>query len=223
MALMATAWLQRSEDRELALDPAGPVALATDAGPVEIRNGPSRALRYRASWLLVGPEERIDQDPLEPTVVLRCDTAFPCRAAAELELPAGVGASVTSAHDVTVSRYDGPLGIRTTGRGAVSVGPVTGRLRAETEEGDVSGYGLRSPEVVVETRRGVVDLGFGARPRRVEVEAGIEPVTIELPDGDYAVSVRGGSSVVIDLGRSPTADSEIVVRARGPVRIRPAT
>lgn len=214
----ATAWLQRGVAHTVALDPAGPYRFLADAGPVELTAAPTARLHYDASWFVVGPDVHADGgSPMSVT----CRTRFPCRAASRLELPsaAAVEISVTD-EPVLVDRFDGDLVAMTAGDADVSLGLVAGTVAIVTEGGDVVGSGLSAETVDVQTASGEVSLRFWARPRSVRVQSDGQPVNIELPDGDYAVSVESGSSVEIDVDQSPMADSHLFVTARGPVRIR---
>jgi hypothetical protein len=78
---------------------------------------------------------------------------------------------------------------------------------------------LAARRVEIDTATGAVEVRFAERPARLSVRSGGEPVTIELPDGDYAVSVKGASSTVIAVGLDENAESEIVVDTPGPVWI----
>ncbi len=221
--LMGTAWLQRSEPRSIELDPVGPYRWASSTGPIEVANGDAAVVAYQPSWLLFGPDTIGPADGLGDTPVgLACRTAFPCRAPSRVEVPTATRVEVESTGgDVSVLRFDGDLTVVTAGGSDVFLGPVAGSLAVTTGPGDVLGFGLTADEVDVETTSGIIELNFATRPRRVVVRSGSEPVTIGLPQGDYAVSVRGGSSIAINVGQVATADSEILVQARGPVRIDP--
>ncbi len=223
--LAVTAWLQRAEDRVVDLGPSGPYRFRTDAGPVALSNADTPALRYRASWLIRGPSHTDDGSvgifPNE--VVLTCETRFPCRAGSTIDVPSTEAVVIeTVDNDVLVDRFDGDLSIDSTGHGDVSLGPVAGRVTVSTEDGAIFGAGLTAVDVEIETRSGAIELWFDTRPERLVIRSGSEPVTIKLPDGDYAVSVQSGSSIVVTVGQVTTADAEILVQARGPVRIEPS-
>lgn len=223
--LSGTAWLQRSEDRVVDLGPSGPYRFKTDTGPVAISNADTPALRVRASWLIRGPSMADDGalGAFPNEVTLACDTRFPCRAGSTIDVPTSEAVLVeTVDNDVLVDHFDGDLTIDSTGVGDVSLGPIAGRVTISTEDGSVFGAGLTAQEVEIETRSGAIELWFGARPERLVIRSGSEPVTIKLPDGDYAVSVQSGSSIVVTVGQVATADAEILVQARGPVRIEPS-
>ncbi len=223
--LAATAWLQRNEDRVVDLGPSGPYLFRSSAGPVAISNGDAPTVRYRASWLIRGPSLADDgsAEVFPKQVVLRCDTRFPCRAGSTIDVPQTEAVRVEAVdNDVLVDRFDGDLTIDSTGDGAVSLGPVAGRVMISTESGSVFAAGLTATDVEIETRSGEIEIWFAARPQRLVIRSGSEPVTIRLPEGDYAVSVQSGSSIVVTVGQVAAADSEILVQARGPVRIEPS-
>lgn len=214
-----TAWLQRSGREVVELGSNGSHHFVSDAGPVDVTEGVRPLLRYEASWLLSGPTVVSSAADVE----LRCASPLPCRAAARLEFPPSAEVEVMStAGDVSVVGFDGHLGITTRDHHDVFLGPVDGSLTIATELGGIFGFGLRAAEVEVASVSGEIELRFAARPKRLDIRAGGEPVTIVLPDGDYAVNVRGGSSIAIDVGQAADADSEITVQARGPVRIDPS-
>ncbi len=228
----ATAWLQRSGREVVDFEPAESYRFRSDAGPVDITDGDRPLLRYDASWLLGGPviasEPPGDGSPgsggAPSSIELGCPGPFPCRARSRLEVPAGSPLDVVSLRgDVSVVGFDGDLAIETIGRWDVFLGPLTGSLSVATESGGVFGFGLNADDVEIATTGGEIELRFATRPRRVVIRSGGEPVTLELPDGDYAVNVKGGSSITIDVGRLAGADSEILVEAGGPVRIQPRT
>ncbi len=161
-----------------------------------------------------------------PTVGLdlSCATRWPCRASARLQLPPEVELdAITTDGPLILGPVDGRFTATTTGDDAVLLGPLTGTVRAVTERGDVIGTGLAAREVEVDTAAGAVHLTFRERPRSVAVVAGVEPVTIELPPGRYAVTVVGSPSATIDVHRDDAADSRIWIDGRGPVRITSTT
>jgi hypothetical protein len=211
-------------------------------------------LRYDASWLLLGPEidtgPEIDAGPevelaasgvtsssgRSGTVEITCPARLPCRAATTVELPpiseVGSGGAPAAADltvgtvegDVTVVGYAGDLVIVTAGTSSVYLGAVGGRASVSGVDGEVAGFGLTASDVDVEVVGGAVELRFATRPRSLKVRSDGGPVTIGLPDGNYAVSVTGGTSngaAVINVGQAAGADSTIEVHARGPVRIEP--
>ncbi len=228
----ATAWLQRTEQGTVALDPSGPVSVTSDAGPVTVDAiepmaqprpwsdpGDVARVSYRADWLLSGPDVATSDQGAGPDVTVTCDTAWPCRASTTVEVASSRSVAVEAAHDVLVGPVDGALRLVAHRQGRILLGAVGGTVAASTESGAVRGYGLRSSAVTVDTEAGPVELTFANRPQRVEVTAGSEPVTIGLPAGSYAVTVEGGTSVAVNVGQSADADSAIVVRTSGPVRI----
>lgn len=220
-----TAWLDRSQTRTVELSPSSPHRLVSDIGPIQVSHGQFPSLEYRASWLLRGPTESVldAAGPGDgPGVGLACNTVTPCRASSKLNLPADTDLRIfADDNDVSIDRFDGDLKIEVSGDGEVFLGPISGRAVISTAGGGVFGYGLTVDELEIETTTGEIELRFATRPERLTVRSGSEPVTIELPDGDYAVSVKSGSSMVIAVGQAESADSEIFVQARGPVRINP--
>lgn len=229
---VATAWLQRSEREVVEFESAGSYRFRSAAGPIDVTDGDRPLLRYEASWLLSGPAlavEPVDGGPPDDvagpsSITVSCPGAFPCRAASRLEFPPGSRVDVgSSGGDVSVVGFVGDLTIEADGRSEVFLGPLAGSLTVATETGGVFGFGLNADDVEIGTTGGEIELRFATRPRRVVIRSGSEPVTLELPDGDYAVNVKGGSSITIGVGRLAGADSEILVQAGGPVRIQPRT
>lgn len=218
---MVTAWLPRRVTTTVELDPSGPHRVQSEAGPVAVVRGPTPALHHTASWLISGPTFGVEDDRAR---TVRCDTWLPCRAASTVALPEGPAELIVQSidDDVSVDAFDGTLEIETGHEGAVHLGPVAGTVTVATENGGVFGYGLTAQNMAVETFGGEVELRFATAPDRLSVRSGAEPVTIELPDGTYAVSVKGEASVAVSVGQASAADSEIVVEARGPVRIYPS-
>jgi hypothetical protein len=217
--LAGTAWLQGSEIETIELDPSGPYRIRSTTGPVEVTTGDRAVVSYSKSWLVGGPTATAESGDL----LLRCQTRWPCRASSTLTLPPGVSSGTTlelsGDQDLLVSEFDGTLVAAATGDGDVVLGPIGGKVTAETERGAILGYGLRATEMDLKTTDGVVELDFLERPQRVSIQSGPEAVTITLPPGDYAVSVTGGSSIAINVGQAAEADSQITIHARGPVRI----
>lgn len=217
--LAGTAWFQGGEIETIELSPSGPYRIRSTAGPVEITGGDRPAVYYSKSWLVSGPTATAETGDL----LLRCKTRWPCRASSTVALPLvrsnGASLELSGDQDLLVSEFDGDLVATTTGDGEILLGPIGGRVTAETERGAILGYGLRTSEMDVKTVGGVVELDFLERPRRLSIQSGPEAVTITLPPGDYAVSVTGGSSIAINVGQAADADSQITIHARGPVRI----
>lgn len=225
VTLAGTAWLQRSEDVTLAIDPEGPVRVRSTAGPIEVVDGPTPQIAYRSSWLVRGPTAAIEPGGFD----LRCDTRWPCRAASTVVVPSGSAADLdvhAVDQDLLVTSFSGSLLAVAEGDGNVILGPVAGKIRVVTTIGEVVGHQLMADEVEVVTDSGHVSLDFARQPRSVVVSAGVEPVTILLPPGRYAVSVEGTPvDVAPDAGIVQAADAEhrLSVRARGPVRIESST
>jgi len=226
--LAGTAWLPRSGELIIELDPSGPYRVRSTTGPIEVVTGDGPEVRFQRSWLVRGP----DVTEGSGEVLLDCGTRWPCRGWAEVVLPAvdeaalQTGAPVlelAGSEDLVVTEFAGHLRATASGDGEVILGPLVGRLTALTETGGVVGYGLRTAEVEVTSAAGPVELGFSVRPRLVSINAGTEPVAITLPPGDYAVTVTGASSIAINVGQAADADSTIIVHARGPVRIDPSS
>lgn len=233
LGLVVTRVAGASTEVVIDLDPSGPYRLRSSAGPVEISQGPSPRLDYRASWLGPGPELVTSGRSDEPLILLgqvpsrlrsavevSCDSRLPCRAALAAELPSGVAIeAVATGGPVFVERFDGIASVTTSGDHEVVLGPVEGTIRATSERGDITGHGLAADRVEVVTDGGEVELSFARRPRSVVVEAGDRPVVIVLPAGRYAVTVGGDQPATIEVEQDETADSRISIAGRGPVRI----
>lgn len=217
--LAGTAWLQGSERETIELNPSGPYRIRSTTGPVEVVAGDRAAVLYNKSWLISEPTATAETGDL----LLRCQTRWPCRASSTVLLPqdpeAGTTLELFGDQDLLITDFDGTLMASATGDGDVVLGPIAGRVTAETERGAILGHGLRTTEMDLKTAEGVVELTFLDRPERVSIQSGAEAVTITLPPGDYAVSVTGGSSIAINVGQAADADSQITIHARGPVRI----
>jgi hypothetical protein len=229
--LVATSLLQRTGSRSVLIDPAGPMTLISNAGPVEVvPSSPAAGDRfgfdYLADWLVAGPV--LTAASATGTVDLRCDDRWPCRAAATVAMPRARALTVQADHDVLVGPVDGDLAIVGRGEARVLLGSVAGTVSTNTEAGAVLGYRIRVSQLDVRTVEGPVELTFAAVPERVEVTAGAEPVTIELPVGTYAVSVESPVDIQgepldvhvdVETGETTDADGTVVVRSSGPVRI----
>lgn len=239
--LLGTVAAARQATGTLALDPSGPVVLHSSAGPVEVGVGPVDRIDYQASWLLRGPTlhrtggaggvggvggtgggGRVEG--AAPVIEVRCDTDWPCRARTRIELQAATDLSVRSeAGPVLVEQLAGSLSIDTGGSHPVTLGPVEGEVRVETDQGDVVGHGLAATTVEIRTGGGAVTLSFRDRPALVQIVAGTEPVEVMLPPGRYAVSVGGNPSATVEVDQDDSADSRIRIDGRGPVRIGTTT
>lgn len=218
-----TAWLQRSSIEIVDLDPSGPYVVRSSAGPIEL-TGEGSTFEYEASWLLFGPDVVVGTDTAPGNVEISCETRFPCRAVSRLALPKGSTSVVTIESvdgDVWVNAFAGDLAVLAAGSAGAYLSSVGGQVSIDSQGGEVAGYGLTASELSVDTSGGAVDLDFASRPRSVVVRSEGGPVTIGLPDGDYAVSVKGDSSAAINVGQVASADSTIQIHARGPVRIDP--
>lgn len=73
------------------------------------------------------------------------------------------------------------------GTGDVRLIDLDEGLQIQTDEGNVTGTGLNSPKVRVQTNWGSVKLVFKGKPERIDVDVVVGDIEVEVPSGLYAV------------------------------------
>ncbi len=134
----------------------------------------------------------------------RCTDWLGCRVDTELELPAGAALEVVL------------------GRGDVRLEDLDGPLSLSVSDGDVSGEGLRSPEVEVTLASGALSLYFERAPERVEATLAAGDAALDLPAAaaDIAADLSGGELILQGLVARPGAPSQVaVISAGGDLRV----
>lgn len=118
----------------------------------------------------------------------------------------------TGAGDVELARLSGRVEADT-GAGAIALQHCSGEAYLDTGTGAVSGVGLSSPVVQVESGAGEVDLQMTAAFQRVDVEVGTGDVRVEVPAGAYALDVDTGAGDVDLAGVTDDATAASVISA----------
>lgn len=80
-----------------------------------------------------------------------------------------------------------------TGSGDIVVVAAANSVRLDTGSGDVAGRGLVSPELLVRTGSGDVELEFAKEPTNTQVKTGSGDVNLQIPGEAYSVVTDTGS------------------------------
>lgn len=126
------------------------------------------------------------------------------------------GAAVTarsSAGDLRAMGLRGDLSL-TTSAGELRVAGVQGRLWLRTDAGDVSAENLTSPQANVYSSAGDVHLSFAAAPSLVDTETEAGDVSIEVPNGAYAVRSTTNQSSHVNVTEDSGSARSIVARSQ---------
>ncbi len=236
LLVLGTTWFASSRQTVETFADADRILLINDAGPVRVRSVASFdgvpdegaldeaavsagvIVRLSQSWLVRGPllESEADGDSL--VVRATCQTRFPCRAALEIFVPAGVQLSVVAAGDmVEIDTFDGALSVFA-GEGGVALGSVVGSVSI-VSDGPVIGGTLGPAELTIEVVDDIVDLSFIDPPMLLSVSAGTRDVRIDLPAAeDYLIDATAPE---LEIGVESNESSErlISVRSDGSVSI----
>lgn len=207
------------------------ILLINDAGPVRVRSVESFdgvldekvgatgvIVRSSQSWLVRGPLIESEADGDSMVVRATCPTRFPCRAALEIFVPAGVQLSVVAAGDmVQIDTFSGALSVFA-GEDGVALGSVTGSVSI-VSDGPVNGATLGPAELTVAVVDDLVDLDFIDPPMLLSVSAGSRDVKISLPPNEDYLIDASAPDVVIGVDSNESSDRLVSVRADGSVLI----
>lgn len=120
----------------------------------------------------------------------------------------------TCAVDYVVQVPSGTQVYVRTDAGTVVAEGLDGWVRIVTSGGDVSATDMRSPEVLVESEGGAVDLEFTTSPSRVDVASEGGAVGIRVPDGATYDLRTTGSTGVVDAEVPTDREAERTMRIR---------
>lgn len=116
-------------------------------------------------------------------------------------------------------RIEVPAGVRVdvrTDAGSVRVEGLDGWVRVVTTDGRVTGSDLRSPELIVDTSGGDVEVAFATSPSRVDLESGGGDIDVVVPSDRYEITtVSGGGEVIERVGSEAFAERRIHLRSGG--------
>lgn len=101
-----------------------------------------------------------------------------------------------------------------TDEGTVVAEGLDGWVRIVTSGGAVTATDMRSPEVLVESEGGAVDLGFTSSPSRVDVASAGGEVAVQVPDGATYDLRTGGTTGELDVTVATDREAERTMRIR---------
>lgn len=127
-------------------------------------------------------------------IVVVCGSRF------QVSVPRTTAVAVrTSAGAVTVSGLGNDVSVDSDD-GHVQLNNTAGRIRVHTRTSDVTGRGLRSPSVDVDTEAGNLDVRFATAPTEVKLHSTHRDATLALPAQDKGYHVVAES-------KNPNAES----------------
>ncbi|GAA2101429.1 hypothetical protein GCM10009801_74720 [Streptomyces albiaxialis] len=113
-----------------------------------------------------------------------------CKVHYTVDVPVGLPVTgETSTGSVDLSRV-GAVDL-STGSGDIELDAVSGKVKAHTSNGGVSGSGLRGDGIEVETSNGEVDL-TPAEPQNIRAKTSNGEVSVKAPESSYRISVKTG-------------------------------
>lgn len=85
------------------------------------------------------------------------------------------------------------------GAGDIDLEGLDGEVRAESDEGDIDGWGLTGATVVAEAHAGDVSIELATVPSWADLEVGRGDVELRVPSGVYDCTLQsGGGAIDID-------------------------
>lgn len=112
-----------------------------------------------------------------------------------------------------ISVPDGVVLDLRTGSGAVHLRDLRDDWRLSTRDGEVTGTGLRSGEVSLDSGSGDADLAFAGPPRSLAVTTATGDIAIAVPDGPYRIDVDTAGGLFLAIPDTPAADRWISARS----------
>lgn len=213
-------WLARQDQSHRTVYDRPPTALTIDlaSGDVTIVAGPPDRVTVarRLTWSYGQPQAQESWQGSTLIVKASCERRrLPgCAVDYSIETPPATTIRVRTADGaITVQDLTGELDLGTRA-GAVRVGNSEGRLRVYSGDGDITGTGLRSPDVAAQADNGGVDLAFTAAPTMVRALLSNGDVTVAVPLADaYKVNASnrsGGRAITVreDTGSPRVIDVE---------------
>ncbi len=136
-------------------------------------------------------------------ITIRCDGVdMGCASHYQLAVPPALPLRIATGYgEVSVRDLSGAVDIQDTS-GAVELTKLTGTVRVGSQNGEITGSGLGSTDVLADSDNGDVRLTFDTTPDRVVVKSLNGGLSLVVPKGSYQVSAKSGSGEV----RSSIAD-----------------
>lgn len=138
-----------------------------------------------------------------------------CRADYTIEVPRDLAVAVAGRGNLTITDVDGRVTVETR-QSSATLERVGGDIVARTQQGGVTGSGLRSANVDASSRQGSITLGFAESPRSVSASARQGSIEVVLPDEEgiaYAVdpSASQGSETIL-IRSDPESTRSLILR-----------
>ncbi len=182
--------------------------------------------RWFTGWSLIGAKTRATWELSGETLTLATDCASlvigRCDVRYEVLVPRHVALTVGgTSGQITASGFDKALRIDSD-NGAIRVEDASGPLSLGTSSGELRALGITSGRVTAESENGEIHLSFTGVPDQVEATADNGTVTVELPDASYNVTTTTDSSDVrTDVPKDPGSPHAITVRTdNGAINVR---
>ena len=205
VVLAALRLLDRREFDSVTLGgPVDRIDVQLSSGEVRLvaAEGEDVAVQRSRAWRFRSPEIEATVDNGTVRVRATCPrVAIPlghCSADHRIEVPSGVRVDVR------------------TDAGSVQVEGLDGWVRVVTTDGEVTASGLRSPEMIVDSSGGRVEVGFAVSPSRVGLDSGGGDIHLFLPPDRYEITtVAGGGDVAERVGSEAFAERMVDLRSNG--------
>ncbi len=149
-----------------------------------------------------------------------CTVVFgDCGARYHLKVPPGVRLSVDGDDGVILDGLAQDVDVST--RGRIQVQGATGRLRLLSDDGPITGDGLKSAYVRGRSSSGAIDLAFTSPPSELDLLSQDGGVTVRVPKADYAVKATSAEgSERSEFRNAKGSDRSITARSMsGNVRV----